>query len=111
MFEFTPHQMQVLEQLVAAGFRPIAIPPYESALCMRREACAVVLAPVANGGFKILAPPSILIDGHFAVRLKRAGGDVFVWKQTELPATPERLADLNDFRQELNEILSLPPAI
>jgi hypothetical protein len=78
---------------------------------MRREACAVVLAPVARGGFEILAPPSILIEGHFAVRLRRAEGDVFVWKQMELPATPERLADLNNFRQKLNEILSLPAAI
>jgi len=111
MFEFTPQQMHVLEQLVAAGFRPIAIPPYESALCMRRESCAVVLAPVANGGFQILAPPSILIDGHFAVRLRRAAGDVFVWKQMELPATPERLADLNNFRRELDEILKLPASI
>lgn len=111
MFEFTPQQMQVLERLVAAGFGPIAIPPYESALCMRREACAVVLAPVTNGGFNILAPPSILIDGHFAVQLKRPGGAVFVWKQTEVPATTGRLEELNRFRSELIAILELPATI
>lgn len=111
MFEFTPQQMKVLERLVAAGLRPIAIPPYESALCMHRGQCAVVLAQVDKGGLKILAPPSILIDGHFGVRLKRAAGDVFVWKQTELPATPERLHELDNFRKELNEILELPAAI
>jgi hypothetical protein len=111
MFEFTPQQMQVLERLVAAGFRPIAIPPYESALCMRRETCAVVLAPVSNGGFSMLTPPSMLIDGHLTVRLKRPGGDVFVWKQTELPATTERLEELNRFRSELIGILELPATI
>jgi hypothetical protein len=111
MFEFTPQQMQILERLVGAGLRPIAIPPYESALCMHRGQCAVVLAQVANGGLKILAPPSILIDGHFGVRLRRPEGDVFVWKQVELPATPERLAELDNFRKELNEILELPAAI
>jgi hypothetical protein len=84
MLELTPRQMQVMERLFTAGFRSIAIPPYESALCMHREACVVVLAPVDNGGLRILAPPSYLIDGHFAVKLKRSGGDVFVWKQTEL---------------------------
>jgi hypothetical protein len=111
MLEFTPQQVKVLERLVAAGFRPIAIPRYESALCMRRESYAVVLAPVANGGFKILAPPSILIDGNFAVRLPRPTGDVFVWKRSEMPATAQRLADLDDFRRELREILELPAAI
>ncbi len=111
MSEFTPQQMKVLERLVAAGLRPIAIPPYESALCMHRGQCAVVLAPVENGVLKVLAPPSILIDGHFGVRLKRPAGDVFVWKQTELPATPELLWELDTFRRELNEILELPAAI
>jgi hypothetical protein len=111
MLEFTPRQMQVLERLFAAGFRPIAIPPYESALCMHRNACAVVLAPVDNGGLRVLAPPSYLIDGHFAVRLKRPSGDAFVWKQTELAATPERLTELDAFRKELIEILELPATI
>jgi hypothetical protein len=111
MLEFTPRQMQVLERLFAAGFRPIAIPPYESALCMHRDACAVVLAPVVDGGLRVLAPPSYLIDGHFAVRLKRPSGDAFVWKQTELAATPERLAELGTFRTELTEILESPATI
>ena len=111
MLELTPQQMQVVERLFTAGFRPIAIPPYESALCMHRDACAVVLAPVENGGLRILAPPSYLIDGHFAVRLKRESGDVFVWKQTELEATPQRLQELERFRAELNEILETPATI
>lgn len=111
MLELTPQQMQVLERLFAAGLRPIAIPPYESALCMHRRSCAVVLAPVENGSLKVIATPSVLIDGHFAVRLKRASGDVFVWKHSELPATPELLEELNSFRKELNEILGLPAVI
>jgi hypothetical protein len=111
MVEFTPQQMQVLERLFTAGFRPIAIPPYESALCMRRGECAVVLASVTNGGLRVLAPPSFLIDGHFSVRLKRPQGDAFVWKQTEVAATPEKLAELEAFRKEVSAILEIPPAI
>lgn len=103
--------MEVLERLFAAGFRPIAIPPYESALCLHRDACAVVLAPVDNGGLRVLAPPSYLIDGHFAVRLQRASGDAFVWKQNELAANPERLSELDAFRRKLNEVLELPATI
>jgi len=108
MVEFTPQQMQTLERLFAAGFRPIAIPPYENALCVRRGECAAVLSPIPNGGLKLLAPPSYLVDGNLSVRLKRGAGELFVWKKTELPATPERLQELELFRQELTDMLKLP---
>jgi hypothetical protein len=108
MVELSPLQMKTIERLFEAGFRPIAIPPYESALCMRRGNCAVVLAPVLNAGLKILAPASFIVDGNLSVRLKRGSGEVFVWKKAELPATPERLSELESFRRELNEILESP---
>jgi hypothetical protein len=108
MVEFTPEQMQVLERLFAAGFRPIAIPPYESTLCVRRGECAAILAPIPNGGLRLLAPPSFLVEGNFSVRLKRGTSEVFVWKKSELPATPERLQDLDLFRRELTDLLDLP---
>ncbi len=110
MVELTPVQMQTLERLFEAGFRPIAIPPYESALCVRRGECAAVLSPIPNGGLKLLASPSYLIDGNLSVKLKRSSGDVFVWKKTELAATPERLQELESFRRELTESLEMPQA-
>jgi hypothetical protein len=109
MVELTPRQMQVLERLFAAGFRPIAIPPYESALCLKRGNCAAVLAPVPNGGMKVLAPPSYLVGGNFSVKLKRGANEVFVSKKIEMDATPERLNELESFRRELSELLA-PPA-
>jgi len=105
MPELTPQQMKTLERLFAAGFRPIAIPPYESALCLRRGECAALLAPVANAGLRLLAAPTYIVDGNLSVKLKRAKGDVFVWKKKEIEATPERLRDLDAFRQELTSIL------
>jgi hypothetical protein len=109
MVELTPQQMQVLERLFEAGFRPVAIPPYESTLCVRRGECAAVLSPISNGRLKLLAPPTYIVAGNLSVRLRRGLGEVFVWKKTELPATPERLAELNSFRQDITEILELPP--
>ncbi|HXE36529.1 MAG TPA: hypothetical protein VN087_21630 [Verrucomicrobiae bacterium] len=105
MVEFSPQQVQVVERLFAAGFRPIAIPPYESALCVRRGECAAILSPVPNGGLKLLASPSYLVDGNLSVRLKRGGGEVFVWKKTEMQVTPERLQELAVFLEDLSEIL------
>ena len=107
MVELTQLQMQTLERLFAAGFRPIAIPPYESALCVHRGECAAVLAPVENGGLRLLAPATLMVDGNLSVRLKRAVGDVFVWKKKEVAATPERLKELEAFRAELVGILQL----
>jgi hypothetical protein len=109
MIELSPLQMQTLERLFEAGFRPIAIPPYESALCVRRGECAALLSPVANGGLKLLASPSYIVAGNLSVRLKSGQAEVFVWKKAELPATPERLQELESFRQELNGILEMPP--
>ncbi len=103
--ELTATQMEVLERLFAAGFQPIAIPPYESALCVHRGECAALLSPVANGGLRLLAPVTVMVQGNLSVCLKRAKGDVFVWKGTEVAATTELLHNLEKFREELEGIL------
>ncbi|MBV9886654.1 MAG: hypothetical protein JO119_08925 [Acidobacteria bacterium] len=94
--------MKILEELVAAGFRPVAIPPYESALCLRRGDCAVVLSQDPTSGFRMLAPPSFIIDGNLSVKLRRGNKEVFVWKKSEVEATPERLNELETFRSDLS---------
>jgi hypothetical protein len=101
--------MELMERLIAAGFRPLAIPPYESALCMKKGECAAILAPVPNGGLKLLAPPSYLVEGNLSVKLERDSGEVFVWKKKEVKATPEKLKELESFRRELAELLDMPP--
>ena len=108
MVELSPLQIQVVERLLSAGFRPVAIPPYENALCMKRGNCAVALGPAANEGLKILAPPTFLVDGNFSVKLKRGEREVFAWKKKEVDATPERLLELQTFREKLQEILESP---
>src|SRR5260370_8279336 len=91
MVELSPQEMQVIERLFAAGFRSIAIPPYESALCMKKGNCAGVLAPVPNGGIKLLAPPSYLVQGNLSVKLKRGSAEVFFWKKRKTETTPQQL--------------------
>jgi hypothetical protein len=109
MLHLTPQQMRALERAFAAGFQPVAIPPYESALCVRRGECAAVLTPESQGGLRLLAPPTFLVDGNLSVKLKRGGQEVFVWKKMEIPATTERLSELAKFRQELIEVLEEAP--
>ena len=109
MVELTRQQMQTMERLLEAGFRPITILPYENALCLKKGDCAAVLAPVPNGGLKVLAPPSYIVAGNLSVKVKRSSGDLFVWKNNEVEATPDRLEKLELFRRELIRILELPP--
>ena len=108
MPELTPHQMRVFERLFEAGFRPIAIPPYESALCVRRGECAALLSPVPNAGLRLLAAPTYIVDGNLSVKLKRGKDEIFVWKKKEIEATPERLQELEGFRRDLTAILDDP---
>ena len=109
MVELTARQMKTMERLFAAGFRPIAIPPYENALCLKRGDCAAVLSPVPNGGLKVLAPPSYLVAGSLSVKLKRGSREMFVWKKNEVEATPDRLEELAQFRRDLLQILDFVP--
>ena len=97
--------MRVVERLFGAGFRPLAIPPYENALIIRKGECVALLGPIENGGLKLLAPVTFLVDGNLSVRLKKSSGDVFVWKKKEVAATEERLKELETFRVELVRIL------
>jgi hypothetical protein len=105
--ELTEGQMRVVERLFGAGFRPMAIPPYESALIMPKGECVALLGPVEDGGLKLLAPVTFLVDGNLSVRLKKSPGDVFVWKKKEVVATEERLKELEEFRMELVGILEM----
>jgi hypothetical protein len=105
MLELSARQTQILERLLHEGFQLIAIPPYESALCVRRENCAALLAPSPDGGLQLLAPPAFLVDGKLSVRIWREGRELFVWKKTEVEATPERKAELDKFRARLEELL------
>lgn len=113
MLELSARQARILERLIREGFRLIAIPPYESALCVRGENCAALLTPAADGGLRLLAPPSFLVDGNLSVRIRRGEQEWFVWKKKELEATPERIAELEKFRKRLTELLeeaARPPA-
>jgi hypothetical protein len=105
--ELTEEQMRMVERLFGAGFRPIAIPPYESALILRKGECVALLGPVENGGLELLAPVTFLVDGNLSVRLKKSSGDVFVWKKKEVAATEELLKELEEFRVELVGILEV----
>ena len=104
--ELTPLQTAVLERLVERGFRLVAFPLYASAIGVRRDSCAALLVPVDGGGLRLLGEPCYLLDGNLSVQVLRAGSRQFVWKGKSLDATPERLAQLDQFSDDLQHALS-----
>jgi hypothetical protein len=106
LLELTSDQTAALQRLVAHGFTLVAFPLYASAIGVRRDYFAALLHPVAGGGLRVLGEPCHLIDGNLTVRVRRGDRQWFVWKSKNLEATPDLLAQLSRFSQELLELLS-----
>jgi len=104
--ELTPLQTAVLERLVARGFRLVAFPLYAGAIGVRRDSFAALVIPVESGGLRILGQPCYLIDGNLSVQVQRGGTQTFIWKGKSVEATPDLLAGLAQFAQDLQSALS-----
>jgi hypothetical protein len=106
VLELSPKQIGILEKIAANGFAIVAFPLYASAVGVRKGNCAALLIPALQGGMKLLGEPCWLVDTNLSVRVRRGGVELFVWKKQEVEATPERLAEVGDFRRELEDLLA-----
>ena len=105
--ELTPDQMSTLELLHARGFQFVAFPLYEQKIGVRKGNCAALLDP-SEGQLRVSAEPAYLVAGNLSVMVGTGTEKFFVWKQSRLSATPERLEELERFANELGEILARP---
>jgi hypothetical protein len=99
--ELTPAHIAILERLVAQGFVPVAFPLYASAIGVRRGSFAALLMPAGDAAMKIMGEPCYLVGSNLAVRTRREGREVFVWKDKAIEATPELLEELARFASDL----------
>jgi hypothetical protein len=106
VLELSPKQIAALENIAARGFAIVAFPLYASAVGVRKENCAALLTPISHAGFRLLGTPCFLVNGNMSVRIRQNGTDWFVWKKQRIEATPERLAQLAEFRAELENLLT-----
>jgi hypothetical protein len=107
MPELTPAHVAILERLVAHGFTPVAFPLYASAIGVRRGSFAALLAPGDQAALRLMGEPCYLIGPNLAVRTRRQGQPVFVWKDKSVEATPELLQELDRFSADLGALLGL----
>jgi hypothetical protein len=103
--DITAHQAGILEHLQKEGFQLGAFPQFANYIVARKGNCAALLAPVISNGFNVYGNPTWMVGENLGVRVKRQDGEWFVWKHDRVPATPERMAELDDFSAALADAL------
>jgi hypothetical protein len=103
--ELTDLHLAILERLRARGFQFIALPLYERKIGVRKRNCAALLDPVPEG-LRVFGAPAYLVAENLSVVIHSGEERFFVWKQNKVPATAERLEELERFGRELSGILA-----
>jgi hypothetical protein len=104
--DLTRAQGEILERLQNQGFQVVAFPMYANYVGVRKGNCAALLAPVLSDGFSIFGAPTCMIGENLSARVKHQDGEFFVWKKDRVPATQERVAELERFSAELMNALA-----
>ena len=106
MAELTPAHIAILERLVAQGFTPVAFPLYASAIGVRRGSFAALLVPAGDAALKVMGEPCYVVGSNLAVRTRRKGREVFVWKDKTIEVTLELLEELARFSADLGVLMA-----
>jgi hypothetical protein len=93
-----------LQRLYLAGFELQTFERYPKCIGVVRENCVALLVPGVNG-LQILGSPGWRMGEVMGVLTERKGRKVFQAKSEVIEATPERLAILQKFRQEISQLL------
>ena len=91
-----------LQRLYLAGFELQTFERYPKCIGLMREGCVALLVPGVDG-LQILGTPGWRMGEVMGVLTERDGLQVFQAKAEVVEATPERLAILQKFRDDLGE--------
>jgi hypothetical protein len=93
-----------LQRLYLAGFDLQTFDRFPKCVGAVRDGCIALLVP-SVGGLQVLGTPGWRMGEAIGVLVEMGGRQVFQAKQEVLEATPERLAMLEKFRRDLEELL------
>jgi hypothetical protein len=99
-----PDSAEQLQRVYLAGFELQTFDRYPKCIGVVRDNCVALLVPGVDG-LQILGTPGWRMGEVMGVLTEREGRKVFQAKTEIVEATPERLALLQRFRQELAELL------
>jgi hypothetical protein len=97
-----PDSAEQLQRIYLAGFELQTFERYPKCIGVVRDNCVALLIP-GGDGLQILGTPGWRMGEVMGVLTEREGRKVFQAKSEIVEATPERLALLQRFRQDLVE--------
>jgi hypothetical protein len=97
-----PDSAQQLQRIYLAGFELQTFERYPKCIGVVRDNCVALLVPGVDG-LQILGTPGWRMGEVMGVLTEREGRKVFQAKSDIVEATPERLALLQRFREDLAE--------
>ena len=93
-----------LQRIYLAGFELQTFDRYPKCVGAIRDNCIALLVPGVDG-LQVLGTPGCRMGEVMGVLTEREGRQVFQAKSEIVEATPERLAVLQKFRQDLEKLL------
>jgi hypothetical protein len=99
-----PDSAEQLQRLYLAGFELQTFERYPKCIGVVRDNCVALLVPGVDG-LQILGTPGWRMGEVMGVLTEREGRRVFQAKSEIVEATPERLAILQKFRDDVAEVL------
>lgn len=100
-----PDPAKQLQAIYLSGFEVETFERFPNAVGVAKRGCIALLEPTA-GGLRMIGQPGWKMGDVLGVLVEQAGRKVFQAKSELVEATPERLAALESFRQELEDLIS-----
>jgi hypothetical protein len=99
-----PDSSEQLQRLYLAGFELQTFERYPNSVGVLRDGCIALLRATPSG-LEVIGTPGWRMGEVLGVLVERDGHQVFHAKAEVLEATPERLAALSSFREDLERLL------
>ena len=100
-----PDPAEQLQVIYLAGFEIETFSRFLNTLGLTKGGCIALVQPTPSG-LKMIGEAGWRIGEVLGVLVEKAGRKVFQSKNELVEATPERLAELESFRRELDELMS-----
>jgi hypothetical protein len=100
-----PDPAQQLQAIYLAGLEIETFDRFPNAVGVIKGNCIALVQATATG-LEVIGQPGWRMGEVLGVLVERAGRPVFQAKDSVVEATPERVAELESFRRELDALMS-----
>jgi hypothetical protein len=100
-----PDPARQLQAIYLAGFAIETFERFPNAVGLTKGSCIALVEPTPQG-LRLLGQPGWQMGKVLGVLVERSGSQMFQAKSELVDATPERLAELESFRQELEGLMA-----